>query len=151
VCALFFRHGESKRGPTDRRASRALHELCPCPERRIQPWVHLSALRPIAQRSPICQIPPATRRLLPWLREKPGTNRSFVNLSFSYVLRKPTKKRQSVFLNALPLGRSRLYCRGCSGCCGFGVFAGVVLAETGVTLVEPAAANSEGLYFGALM
>jgi hypothetical protein len=104
VCALFFRHGESKRGPTDRRASRALRELCPCPERRIQPRVHLSALRPIAQRSPICQIPPAARRFLPWLREKRGTNRSLVNLSFSYVLRKPTKKGQSVFLNALPSG-----------------------------------------------
>src|SRR6266700_140413 len=42
---------------------------------------------------------------------------------------------------------------GCSGCCcGFGGFVSVdgVFTETGVTLAEPDAASSAGLYFGAL-
>ena len=42
------------------------------------------------------------------------------------------------------------YCCGCCCSCGIGVLAGD-LVETGVTLAEPAAANSDGLYFGALM
>ena len=61
-----------------------------------------------------------------------------------------SKKMQGATMDALPetLVSLLFYC-GCLGLCGF--WSGCCgCAATGVTVAAPAAANSDGLYFGAL-